>query len=341
MMAQSPATDPFASYGQSLGGPVRRELIDARDIEDLRQRHALSDIVGRHTKLRRAGRELVGLCPFHPDRSPSFYVNDAKGLYHCFGCGAHGDVIKFLRDQEGMGFIEALQWLGVSELPIIPAGTRVKAAQEDAEARAQAIANAKAFAARCVDPAGTPAEVYARARGITVPLPRSIRFGMLPAWRDRETGEWSKDRPAMVGLCVNGGGDLVAIQRIFLRQDGTGKAAMRKPKLTLGRIRGASLRLGPVASEVIITESPEDGLSLMQELPGASVWVALGTALMPEIEMPPEVRSVVIAGQNDDAGRAAVKRAAETLTLRGLSVKTMFPSPQYADWNDELRGIEA
>lgn len=145
----------------------------------------------------------------------------------------------------------------------------------------------------------------------------------------------------MVGLCVNGGGDLVAIQRIFLRADGGGKASMRKPKLTLGRIRGACLRLGPVTSEVIITEGPEDGLSLMQELPGSSVWVALGTALMPEIEMPPEVRSVVIAGQNDDAGRSAVMTSAEALTLRGMSVKTMFPSPEYRDWNDQLRGIAA
>lgn len=240
-----------------------------------------------------------------------------------------------------MTFIEALQWLGGSDLPIIPEAVRAKAAQEDAEARAQAIADAKAFAARCIDPVGTPAEVYARSRGITAALPPSIRFGMLPAWRDRETGEWTKDRPAMVGLCVDGSGDLVAIQRIFLRPDGSGKANMRKPKLTLGRIRGASLRLGPVAPEVIIAEGPEDGLSLMQELPGSSVWVALGTALMPEIEMPPEVRSVVIAGQNDVPGRAAVTRAAEALMLRGLSVKTMFPSPEYRDWNDELRGIAA
>lgn len=332
------ARDPFASYGQSAG-PIRRELIAQCDIEDIRQRHALSDIIGRHTKLRKSSRELVGLCPFHPEKSPSFHVNDAKGLYHCFGCGAHGDVIRFLQDAEGMSFLEALQWLSGSDLPIIPEAVRVKAAQEDAEARRQAIADAKAFAARCVEPAGTPAEVYARARGITAALPPSIRFGMLPAWRDRETGEWSAPRPAMVGLCVNGGGDLVAIQRIFLRPDGSGKAQIRKPKLTLGRIRGASLRLGPVASEVIITEGPEDGLSLMQELPDASVWVALGTALMPEIEMPPEVRSVVIAGQNDAAGQAAVTRAAEALTLRGLSVKTMFPAPQYRDWNDELRGV--
>jgi DNA primase len=339
-MALASSRDPFATYGQTTS-PIRLELIDQREIEDLRQRHALSDIIGRHTKLRRSSRELVGLCPFHPEKSPSFHVNDAKGFYHCFGCGAHGDVIRFLREAEGMGFIEALQWLGGSDLPIIPEAVRAKAAQEDAEARSQAIADAKAFAVRCVDPVGTPAEVYARARGITATLPPSIRFGMLPAWRDRETGEWSKDRPAMVGLCVNGGGDLVAIQRIFLRSDGTGKANMRKPKLTLGRIRGASLRLGPVAPEIIITESPEDGLSLMQELPGASVWVALGTALMPDIEMPPEVRSVVVAGQNDAAGHAAVKKAAEALTLRGLPVKTMFPSPEYKDWNDELRGIAA
>ncbi|MBD3761473.1 MAG: toprim domain-containing protein [Rhizorhabdus sp.] len=329
--------DPFAAHGRSHA-PIRRATLDPRDIEEIRQRHALSDIIGRHTKLRRAGREFVGLCPFHPEKSPSFHVNDAKGLYHCFGCGAHGDSIRFLRELEGMSFIEAVQQLAGSDLPVISDEDRIKAAREDAAERARAIADAKAFAGRCVDPVGTLAEVYARSRGITATLPPSIRFGMLPGWRNRETGEWAKDRPAMVGLCVDGSGDLVAIQRIFLRPDGAGKAQMRKPKLTLGRVRGAALRLGPVASEIIITEGPEDGLSLMQQLPGSSVWVALGTALMPEIEMPPEVRTVVIAGQNDAAGRAAVTRAAEALTLRGLSVKAVFPSPEYRDWNDELRG---
>lgn len=336
-MATSPI-DPFAAYGRTAG-TIRRELIDARDIEDIRLRHALSDIIGRYTKLRRAGRELVGLCPFHSEKSPSFHVNDAKGLYHCFGCGANGDAIKFLREVEGLDFLEALRWLGSSDLPVISAAVRVKAAQEDTEARALAIADAKAFASRCVDPAGTPAEAYARARGITAALPASIRFGMLPAWRDRETGEWGQTRPAMVGLCVNGRDELVAIQRIFLRPDGSGKANMRKPKLTLGRVRGSALRLGPVAPEVVITEGPEDGLTLLQGLPGASVWVALGTALMPEMELPPEVRSVVIAGQNDEAGHGAVKRTAEAMSLRGLAVKTMFPDPQYRDWNDELMGV--
>lgn len=333
------AYDPFAAYGQSHAAPIRHQLLNPREIEEIRLRHALSDVIGRHTKLRRAGREMVGLCPFHSEKSPSFRVNDAKGLYHCFGCGAHGDAIRFLIEIEGFTFLGALQSLAGSDLPIVSESDRVRAAAEDAAARAQAIADAKAFAARCVDPVGTPAEVYARSRGITAPLPASIRFGMLSAWRDRETGEWTQDRPAMVGLCVNGAGELVAMQRIFLRADGSGKASMRKPKLTLGRVRGSALRLGPAASEIVITEGPEDGLSLMQELPGASVWVAMGTALMPEMELPPEVRSAVIAGQNDNAGRAAVAKAAEALTLRGLSVKTMFPAPEFRDWNDELRGI--
>ena len=103
--------------------------------------------------------------------------------------------------------------------------------------------------------------------------------------------------------------------------------------------RAARADQSPGVSRHLVSATAGPGLSLMQELPGASGWVALGTALMPEIEMPPEVRSVVIAGQNDAAGHVAVTRAAEALTLRGLSVRTMFPEPKYRDWNDELRGV--
>lgn len=193
---------------------------------------------------------------------------------------------------------------------------------------------------RCVPASGTPAEAYLRGRGIAMPLPASLRFGAVYAWRNEETGEVGPDLPALVGAVVNGAGELTGVQRIFIKPDGTGKAKMRKPKKSLGRVRGSALRLGPVAPELILCEGPEDGLSLAQEMPGHSVWVALGTAMMPELGLPPEVRAVVIAGQNDAPGQHAVRNAAEALSARGLSVRTMFPDPRFKDWNDQLRGVE-
>ena len=80
-------------------------------IEDLRQRVPLSDVVGRRVKLVRKGRRHSGLCPFHAEKTPSFSVVDDDGFYHCFGCGVHGDAISFLREMDGLEFLEAVERL--------------------------------------------------------------------------------------------------------------------------------------------------------------------------------------------------------------------------------------
>ena len=323
--------------------PTERYRFDLADLRaaaaEARDLYNLSDLIGRRTKLRPAGREHVGLCPFHSERTPSLHVNDATGLYHCFGCGAGGDAIRFIMASEGVGFTDALRLLGAAGLPPIDPEQRAKAAAEDTAARAEAIAEAAAVWDATFPPAGTPAEVYARSRGITTPLPASIRFGRTPAWRDRETGEVGPDLPAMIGAIVDGAGDLIGVQRIFLSDGGRAKARMKRPKLSLGRVLGGALRLGPVQSEVIVCEGPEDGLTLAQEIPGASVWVTLGTAMMPAVQYPVEVRSIVLAGDNNAAGRAAVEQAALALTDGGYAVRTMYPADGFADFNDMLRGV--
>lgn len=82
-----------------------------RFLDDLRERILLSDLIGKKIKLTSKGREFSGLCPFHHEKTPSFTVNDDKGFYHCFGCGAHGDIIKFAMDSEKMPFMEAIEYL--------------------------------------------------------------------------------------------------------------------------------------------------------------------------------------------------------------------------------------
>jgi len=85
--------------------------ITPRFKEELRARITLSDLIGRSVRLTRAGREFKGCCPFHNEKTPSFYVNDDKQFYHCFGCGAHGDVIGFTMQQGNLSFIEAVEQL--------------------------------------------------------------------------------------------------------------------------------------------------------------------------------------------------------------------------------------
>lgn len=80
-------------------------------LDELRAKISIADVVGAKVKLTRKGREYTGLCPFHNEKTPSFTVNEAKGFYHCFGCGAHGDIIKFEMDANGLTFMESVEKL--------------------------------------------------------------------------------------------------------------------------------------------------------------------------------------------------------------------------------------
>ena len=97
-------------------------------LDELRHRTLLSALIGRTTKLQKAGREFRACCPFHNEKSPSFYVNDDKGFYHCFGCGAHGDAIRWLTDNRGLPFMDAVKELvqaaGMEPRPNAPSGPR-------------------------------------------------------------------------------------------------------------------------------------------------------------------------------------------------------------------------
>ena len=77
-------------------------------LDELRARVSVAEVVGAKVKLVRKGREYMGLCPFHNEKTPSFTVNEAKGFYHCFGCGAHGDIIKFEMEANGLPFMDAV-----------------------------------------------------------------------------------------------------------------------------------------------------------------------------------------------------------------------------------------
>ncbi|MCG7348210.1 DUF7146 domain-containing protein [Sphingomonas sp. ACRSK] len=328
-------------------GQGRARMDDAefrRLVDDAKERHNISDVVRRRTKVVRADRELVALCLFHKERTPSMRLNDAKGIYHCFGCGASGDIVKLVQETEGLGFMDAMRWLGAAGLPAVDPAARIQAAEEDARDRQRAIDRARDVWASAVPAAGTAAEVYARSRGITMALPPSIRFAMTPAWYDDEEGTCGPDLPALVGAVTDRTG-IIGLQRIFLAKGGKAKAAMQKPKRSLGRIKGGALKLGngqgPASAEIVVTEGPEDGLSLAQEMPDREVWVALGTAMMPFLDYPLAARSVCIAGQNDAAGRAAVAKAIPGITQRGFAVRTIWPAEGFKDWNDQLRGIRA
>ena len=87
-------------------------LIRDEDIALVSEKSPIVDVVGEHVQLRNAGGgNLKGLCPFHDEKSPSFNVNPQRGMYHCFGCQAGGDVIRFVHDVEHLTFTEAVERL--------------------------------------------------------------------------------------------------------------------------------------------------------------------------------------------------------------------------------------
>ncbi len=316
-----------------------------RAIDEAKQRYNISDVVARTRKVTRAGKnEMRALCAFHTERTPSMQLNDVKGTYHCFGCGASGDLVSYVMKTENIGFMDAMRWLGAASLPDVDPAKRAIASAEDEADRLRAIERARVVWEKARPAPGTPAEVYLRSRGIIMPIPHTIRFAMTPAWYDDESGECGPDLPALIGAVVDGDDQLIGLQRVFLADGGKRKAGMKKPKRSLGRVKGGALRFNSDADsfgdELIVTEGPEDGLSLAQEL-DREVWVTLGTGLMPHIDYPPRIVTIIIAGQNDAPGRAAVEKAEEELIERGYATRTMWPAEGYKDWNDQLRGMRA
>lgn len=310
-------------------------------IDEAKARVWLSEFVKRHVVLRAAGHELVGLCPFHAEETPSFRVNDTKGLFNCFGCGASGDVLEWLQRQEGLSFPQACQVLvGHAALPEAEVIDRKAAVARERADRLEAIQYAQSIWRRARRINGTQAEAYLKSRGISADIQHSAaRFARVPLWRNKETGATGPTLPALVMGARDLTGYVVGVQCIFLTEDGLAKAAIDNPKRSYGQVKGSAVRLGPAARRIILVEGPEDGLTLRMNNPGAPIWVTLGTGSMHAVELPDVVEEVRLAGDNNNAGLLAVGRAVATYEDQGRWVDAMFPAPEFEDWNDEHRGI--
>lgn len=110
-------------------------MISDDTIERVRREARIVEIVGERVKLTKRGRSHTGLCPFHKEKTPSFHVNEERGFYHCFGCGASGDAIKFLREQDGLTFVDAIRYIAEHQgIQIVETGTDAER-REQSEAR--------------------------------------------------------------------------------------------------------------------------------------------------------------------------------------------------------------
>jgi DNA primase len=310
----------FLVYGGDRGRPGAIDFASARAVP-------ISTVIGATIPLKRAGRDLAACCPFHPDRSPSFTVNDEKGFYHCFGCGAHGDAVDFVMALHRVDAREAVVMITGGSVSLVEQRPVPAPAEPERETSGEAIAIWQAS----TPAAGTLAEAYLRHRGIDIALPDTIRFAEL------RYGHRGPLYPVLVALITDVGDLPIGIQRTYLAPNGLGKADVPKAKLSLGRITGGAIRLAPPTGELIVCEGLEDGLSLLQQA-GRATWVAAGATNLAAIQLPPVVRAVVIGSDNDPAGQLAATKAAKAFTDGGRPVRIIRPAAGFKDFNAELQG---
>ncbi|MCB2014065.1 MAG: DNA primase [Sphingobium sp.] len=156
-------------------------------LDELRARTTLSTLIGKSVKVQRAGKEYKACCPFHNEKTPSFTINDDKGFYHCFGCGAHGDAIRWMTDHRGLPFIDAVKELADAAGMEMPAPDP-RAAKKAEQARGLHDAMAAAqdwFESQLGGLEGAHAREYMERRGITDATRRAFGFGFAPDSRGK------------------------------------------------------------------------------------------------------------------------------------------------------------
>ena len=188
-------------------------LIPQSFIADLLNRVDIVDVVGQHVKLKKAGANYQGLCPFHSEKSPSFSVSPTKQFYHCFGCGAHGSAISFLMEYSGLGYVDAIEDLARSAGLDVPREERTAndvARQQQAMALSEVMSSAAEWYRQQLK-GNTRAVEYLKGRGLTGEIAKRYALGYAPdGWQGLEAvfGPYSNDDIAKTllegGLIIQG-----------------------------------------------------------------------------------------------------------------------------------------
>ena len=185
-------------------------------IHDLLSRVDVVEVVGRHVELKKAGINYKGLCPFHGEKSPSFIVSPSRQTYHCFGCGVHGDAIRFLTEHHGMGFMESVRDLAQQVGLTVPENTaspedqaRATAEKEQRNTLTEVLAKASDHY-RAALKASPRAVDYLKRRGLTGAIAAQFGMGYAPeGWRTLAGVFPRYDDPLLAdsGLVITSGGN--------------------------------------------------------------------------------------------------------------------------------------
>lgn len=252
-------------------------------------------------------------CPAHDDNSPSLSVRlgDTAILFHCFAGCTSVEVMKALRRRK----------LHDRDALIMPEPKP----KRDMGALAQRLWRSS------TPIAGTLAEDYLLARGLAGPFPRELRFNpatILGAGPDRRV------MPAMIAAVENDMG-LVAVQRTFLDPDNVLRRPIRKPKVALGLLGTAAVRLAPATDELGLAEGIEDALSAMEWF-GTPTWALAGVERLAFVAIPEKVRRVIVYRDRGRAADRLIEKARDHLTANGRELVSQVPD-HHEDWNDAWR----
>jgi hypothetical protein len=265
----------------------------------------------------------------------------ASGKWTDSATGEHGDLLDIIRERTGITrfpdlLAEARAHLGRPQ-PVLPAAT-VQRTTKSPSGTSEAAS--RLFAAS-LSLAGSLAEVYLRARGITQAVPSSsLRFHP-KCWHRDEGQTRPVPRPALIAAVTDGAGALQGVHRTWLAPDGQDKAAVDTPRRAMGHILGNAVRIVPADQTLVLGEGIETMLSIRLAAPSLPVWAALSSSHLGAVLLPAGLQRLYIAIDRDPAGQRAAERLTARATEAGIAVRVF--EPRLGDFNDDLRthGVEA
>jgi DNA primase len=340
-----------------------REVVAAAD---------MVEVVSGRTTLRKSGARYTGRCPFHEERTPSFSVNAADKLYHCFGCGKGGDVISFVRETENLDFVDAVEWLAERsrvQLEYEESSPQVEAGRKRRDRLHALLDQAASFYERHLwdGAAGEPVRAYLESRGMAEEVCREFRLGLSPgsglAGKAQEKG-FSADELRAAGLTNARGNDYFPPRLMFPLADARGRVVgFQARKLHEGDpLRGKyvnspetelfhksailyGLHLGRTAiakqERAVVVEGNTDVIALRQagfEPVVASMGTALTDRQLKELQR--LTRRLYLCFDADAAGEDATLRGMELATSLGFDVRVVT-LPKGQDPADAPQGFEA
>ena len=275
---------------------------------------------------RKAGSGWMACCPTHDDREPSLSIRDADDGKVLVRCHAGCDQERVITTLRSRGL-----WMENGPRRFIRPAPRAAATRGPDRDDARRSTAAIAIWQSATPAGGSLVEAYLASRGLHLPPPPTLRFNI--GLKHPTGGLW----PAMVALVTRGNDDTpLAIHRTFLARDGGSKAPVDPQKMMLGPCRGGAVRLAAPCDVLMVGEGIETCLAAMRAT-SHPAWAALSTAGLRNLDLPGDVRDVIVLADGDDPGEAAARDCASRWKREGRRARIARP-PRGMDFNDFLIG---